>query len=439
MPKAVFNIAYTSARPPANLRGEDRAKYIARRQFYALTAEYNFFSYALKGTKVVKNSTAEDYFTRSNTNSGLFNLNGVMTSEQKEELRTKLKETESTIWHGVISFEEELTEWFDKQENAIKFLRQTFPSFLERTHLDPKNIEIYAALHNDTDNRHIHFAFFEKEPKRRNKNGVLGYTWRGNIDSRAIDNYLVSANMHLGEHAEEYYSARDRALGRLKELRGEIKEKGAKGTPRTVVKALRELAEKLPKEGRLQYNAENMKDLRSVIDRVGALLIASDLESDEAYKAMMQQFARIEGEVKKLALENKLGYVNGKRLTADEMHRIMQGDTRGNEMPVSYLDMSKVDYLDRLKDDYRARVGNAVIAICRQINKDDKLSLRRKFRNKGRIRKIRAKNKRRRRESILKGAAKIFASMSRHTQDNFLKSVQEIECEQEMEKLYGKR
>lgn len=49
MPKAVFNIAYTSARPPANLRGENRAEYIARRQFYALTADYNFFSYALKG------------------------------------------------------------------------------------------------------------------------------------------------------------------------------------------------------------------------------------------------------------------------------------------------------------------------------------------------------------------------------------------------------
>ncbi|MDE6059369.1 MAG: relaxase MobL [Clostridia bacterium] len=439
MPKAIFNIAYTSARPPANLRGDARAEYVGRRQFYNLTADYNFFSYALNGSKVVKNATAEDYFTRSNTNAGLFNLEGAMTSEQVEELRAKLKETESTIWHGFISFDEETSKGFDTQENAIKFLRQTFPSFLARTHLDPKNIELYAALHDDTDNRHIHFAFFEKEPKRRNKNGVLGYTWRGNIDSRAIDNYLVSANMHLDEHADEYYSARDRALGRLKELRGEIKEKGAKGTPRTVVKALRELAEKLPKEGRLQYNAENMKDLRPIIDRVGALLIASDPESDEAYKAMMQQFARIEGEVKKLALENKLGYVNGKRLTADEMHRIMQGDTRNKEMPVSYLDMSQVDYLDRLKDDYRARVGNAVIAICRQIDRADKMELRRRFRNKGRMRKVRAKNKRRRRESILQGAAKIFASMSRHTQDNFLKSVQEIEREQEIEKLYGKR
>lgn len=439
MPKAVFNIAYTSARPPANLRGEDRAEYIARRQFYALTADYNFFSYALKGNKVVKNSTAEDYFTRSNTNSGLFNLNGVMTNEQKEELRTQLRETESVIWHGVISFEEELTEWFNNQENAIKFLRQTFPSFLERTHLDPKNIVLYAALHDDTDNRHIHFSFFEKEPKRWNKNGVLSYTWRGNIDSRAIDNYLVSANMHLDEHAEEYYSARDRALARLKEIRGEIKEKGAKRTPPTVVRALRELAENLPKEGRLQYNSDNMKELRPMIDRVGALLIAFDPESDKAYKAMMQQFARIEGEVKKLALENKLGYVNGRRLTADEMEQIMQGDTKNKKMPISYLDMSKVDYLDRLKDDYRARVGNAVIAICRQIEKDDKWVLRRKFRNEDRKRKIHAKNKRRRRESILQSAAKIFASMSRYNQDNFLKSVQEIEREQEIERLYGDR
>ncbi|MCI9503834.1 MAG: hypothetical protein HFE26_00375 [Clostridia bacterium] len=437
MPRAIINLAYTSSRPPANLRGEARAEYVARRQFYNLTADYNFFSYALKGTKVVKNATAEDYFTRSNTNSGLFNINGPLNAEQKEELRAKLKETESIIWHGVISFEEGLTDWFEKQENAVKFLRQTFPSFLERTHLDPKNIELYAALHNDTDNRHIHFAFFEKEPKRRNKNGVLGYTWRGNIDSRALDNYLVSANMHLDEHAEEYYSARDRALGRLKALRGEIKEKGVRGTPRPVVRALRELVENLPKEGRLQYNAENMKELRPMIDRVGALLIASDPESDAARREMLKQFARIEGTVRQLALENKLGYVNGKRLTAEEMRQIMQGDTKNKAMPVNYLDMSKVDYLDRLKNDYQARVGNAVIAICRQIDWEDKLSLRRKYQNKGRMRKIRAKNKRRRRESILQGAAKIFASMSRHAQANFLKSVQEIEREQEFDKLYG--
>ena len=225
----------------------------------------------------------------------------------------------------------------------------------------------------------------------------------------------------------------------MKEIRGEIKAKGVKRTAPTVVRALRELANNLPKEGRLQYNSDNMKELRPMIDRVGALLIASDPESDKAYKAMMQQFARIEGEVKKLALENKLGYVNGRRLTADEMKQIMQGDTKNKEMPISYLDMSKVDYLDRLKADYRARVGNAVIAICRQIEKDDKWILRRKFRNEDRKRKIHAKNKRRRRESILQNATKILASMSRYHQDNFLKTVQEIEREQEIERMYGQR
>ena len=82
MPKALFNIAFTLPSPPSNLRGNARADYQARRNFYNLTADYNYFSYSLDGKKVVKNANAEHYFTREGTNTGLFNLHGAIDKEE---------------------------------------------------------------------------------------------------------------------------------------------------------------------------------------------------------------------------------------------------------------------------------------------------------------------------------------------------------------------
>lgn len=70
--KAIFNIGYTSATPPASYTGERRADYIAKRNFYNLTADYNYFTYTLNGQKVSKNANADHYFTREGTNTGVF-------------------------------------------------------------------------------------------------------------------------------------------------------------------------------------------------------------------------------------------------------------------------------------------------------------------------------------------------------------------------------
>lgn len=52
--KAIFNIGYTSATPPASYTGERRADYIAKRNFYNLTADYNYFTYTLNGQRFQK-------------------------------------------------------------------------------------------------------------------------------------------------------------------------------------------------------------------------------------------------------------------------------------------------------------------------------------------------------------------------------------------------
>ena len=49
--KAIFNIGYTTATPPASYTGERRADYIAKRNFYNLTADYNVYLERAKGFK----------------------------------------------------------------------------------------------------------------------------------------------------------------------------------------------------------------------------------------------------------------------------------------------------------------------------------------------------------------------------------------------------
>ncbi len=429
MPKALFNIAYTLPSAPSYMKGNARAEYQARRSFYDLTAQYNFFSYVLNGKKIARNANAEEYYTRGGTNGGLFNLDGAMSEGQVAEMKKRLESSKSVIWHGFISFDEETSRGFQTQENAVKFMRQTFGSFLERTHLNPKNIELYAALHLDKEHHHhIHFAFFEREPKHRDKNGVLGYTHRGKFDARAIDNYLVSANMHLSENGYEYYTARDRAMSRLRETRKEIGNSVKNADLRL---ALSDLRSKLPKEGRLQYNAAQMKELRPDIDRVAELLIASDPAANAAHKEMLVQLARVKEEVIELVKDNKLAYSDDRRMSKQELAAAMSGDS---SMSLKFVDLKNVDYFERLQADYRARVGNVVLGVCKDLSRNDYQDRCRKHNINDRSMKINAKHRWRRRESLLQNAVRILAEVDKQQPANFIKTVQEIEREQEMER-----
>lgn len=429
MPKALFNIAYTLPSAPSYMKGNARAEYQARRSFYDLTAQYNFFSYVLNGKKIARNANAEEYYTRGGTNGGLFNLDGAMSEGQVAEMKKRLESSKSVIWHGFISFDEETSRGFQTQENAVKFMRQTFGSFLERTHLNPKNIELYAALHLDKEHHHhIHFAFFEREPKHRDKNGVLGYTHRGKFDARAIDNYLVSANMHLSENGYEYYTARDRAMSRLREARKEVGNSVKNADLRL---ALSDLRSKLPKEGRLQYNAAQMKELRPDIDRVAELLIASDPAANAAHKEMLVQLARVKEEVIELVKDNKLAYSDDRRMSKQELAAAMSGDS---SMSLKFVDLKNVDYFERLQADYRARVGNVVLGVCKDLSRNDYQDRCRKHNINDRSMKINAKHRWRRRESLLQNAVRILAEVDKQQPANFIKTVQEIEREQEMER-----
>jgi len=426
MPKVLFNIAYTAPTPPSYLKGNRRAEYIARRKFYNLTSNYNFFTYALNGKKIIKNANAEHYFTREGNNTGLFNFDGALDESQTKLIKDKLKNSKSIIWHGFVSFEESLTEAFSTQESAVKFIRQTFGVFLKNAKFNPNNIELYAALHKDTDNRHIHFAFFEKEPKHRDKNGVLGYRRVGKIDSKAIDNYLVSANMHVDEHVSEYFGARDKAI---KELRNVCKQVET-GVLRNVElnRGINNLIAAMPKIGRLQYGAPNMADLRFQIDHVANLLIASSPKVNEANKEMLKQFARVKNSVTELVRNNKLAYVNGRRMSKNEINDAM-GDK--SDIDMRYVNINNVDYFDKLKFDFRTRVGNVVIGMCKAIKQGDLRDAKRCYKANDKNVKISVRRKREKRIDVIRSVQKMLFDVCTSEKADFLTTVQRIEQEYE--------
>lgn len=349
--KCILNISYTRENPPTYFSDTKRAEYLAQRQFYNMTAEYNYFAYTLQGSKVAKNKDAESYFTRTGTgnSTGLFGWKGEFSQQEVEALKKRLKKTKSIIWHGFISFDAETSAKFRTLEQAQKFIQQTFGGLIQRAGFKKDNIELFCSLHVDKPHHHhIHFAFFEKEPKRLDKNGVIDYTKVGKISQKAIDNYMVSANMYLDDRSNNYHVARDEAFEQLKVLRGEtLKGRENQGD---LYRAIDELVAKLPKTGRLQYNSKAMQPYREDIDKVAKLLIYSDAEALAQHQKMIKELAAVKERTDEIIFEEKLMY-----------------QTSDDKKDKKSVETTNVDYFERLQADYNARLGNLVLGMCKQI------------------------------------------------------------------------
>lgn len=139
------------------------SKDLEARRFYSSNKEYDYVKYVNTGSKEKLDYVA--YSGNNEKSKGIFNENGLLNAEQIKELRTNLRTTKSTIWHGVISF----TEYFgnvncDTYEKAYELMKSQLPKFFKNANLDPENIVWFAGLHENTDNKHIHLYFLKKSP-----------------------------------------------------------------------------------------------------------------------------------------------------------------------------------------------------------------------------------------------------------------------------------
>ena len=163
-------------KPKEKYNPQKQSKEIRKREFVSCNGSYNYVSYVDTGATNKLPKDYAEYVGNSEKSCGVFSKDGVLNDEQKRDLRKQLRETQSYIWDMIISFRKDFgNEYCRDYEQAYKFLVKELPKFFKRAGLDKDNMVWYAGLHENTDNKHIHISFFEKEPEYYKNGGKLSY------------------------------------------------------------------------------------------------------------------------------------------------------------------------------------------------------------------------------------------------------------------------
>lgn len=386
-PRIIFIISFTGAEPKKTATAQERAKHKHDRAFYTCKSEWNIVDYvsqkekkkekneqkervekpnvklekpkersekseirlanllekpnfkresepkSLKNTEQ-KNPQTLDILKYANnykkTTKGIFGLKegkggylvGYLDNIELNEVAQKMQASESIIWHGVVSFEEKFGN--SLSEDNIKYMMtRAMPQFLEDSHLDKNNIAWYASVHHNTDNKHCHFFFYEKEPKKIDSKGNLVYSRKGKIDMKAIDNTLVRMNDHF-DKPKDMYTIRDQLLQKVRANSGAL--------PESVLSELKELADSLPDGGRLSYNSVHMTRYRPKVDELVQKILTLDKDIFEKHLQWNKW-----KEKRLNSIENMLG----KR--------------------------QETDLIDKLQTDLNERLGNCVLQAAKKL------------------------------------------------------------------------
>lgn len=356
---AVFSCTYTPVSPLSTWSAARKKEWADNRRFYscnALPGETDVMDYMLDPEKTAKpdrdhlweqaaerlgidlserlpdKSEAEniaEYMTRFNS-IGAFGLHGALTLRELDEWRQNAQKTQATLYHGVLSLPARQSELVG-YEDMEKLVRQTFGGFLKKAGFDPKNVALMCAMHTNTENKHFHFAFYEKAPMYRDKRARLSYRRKWNIDKQILRDYRMSATAYLDEHKQDLYNYRNAAVAGIRGL-------NVTPTDNDLYISLCSLADKLPKSGRLQYNSVAIAPYRKDIDNVAMLLLRKDPDALAAH-------VRVLSEIKRRA----------KALSETG---------------------TKSDYAERLLGEYRSRLGNVVLGMVKSFRKSPKSAVR---------------------------------------------------------------
>ena len=264
-------------KPKEKYNPDKNAKEIQKRDFVSCNGNYNYVSYVDTRAENKLPKYYAEYVGNTEKSCGVFNKDGLLSDEQKRDLRKQLRETKSCIWDCVISFREEFgNEYCRDYEQAHNFLVKELPKFFKRAGLDKGNIVWYAGLHENTENKHIHLSFFEKEPKFYANGGKLKF------HSGKIDKDVLIGSKLIFERALTNKSAE------IVKARKDLNEKYKIGLSpyemtRTMKKKLLELYREIPAQGRTSYDSENMKFLRKKVDDTTESVLYSNPQIKNSY------------------------------------------------------------------------------------------------------------------------------------------------------------
>ena len=241
-----------------------------KRNYYSSNKYDDYLKYVATGIKDLEKLDFVEYSNNSTKSSGIFNQNGLMSKEQIADFRKDLRETKSVIWSGIISFEENFgKKWCGCYEQAYALVKSELPKYFKRAGLNPDNIKWFAGLHENTDNRHIHLLFFEREPQQM-KNKEKHFS-RGYISNNAMD--FLKANIEL---SATDFKAREKEI-RLR-LTKSIKEQLSDVSGLKLKQMLLDLANQFPEQGHTFYDSDNMQKLKPNIDNITNYIISHNVD-----------------------------------------------------------------------------------------------------------------------------------------------------------------
>lgn len=323
-------------------------KYGEKRAFYSCNkSDIDYLKYVEKGSKEAS-AFVKDYVGYSDDDDksqGIFNKNGLMSRKDKAELRKQLRATQSTIWHGIISFEEAFgNRHMASFEEAYRLLKIEFPRFLKSAGFDPDKIEWFAGLHENTQYRHIHYSFFEKEPSRYSERSNKPVFSQGTISQRLIEQFKVRVEQRLTDISSEIKIARKELLDITKTLLFSPQSKIRYQTD--IQNRLDKLLTALPMDGKLGYDSENMKHLKPQVNKIIDALFKTN---KPLYKGFLDYCRQV------------------KRKDADTLTMLKASKIKESEW-------GKYLIADKYLEDLYRRLGNQIINKVRNIKGKEKLT-----------------------------------------------------------------
>lgn len=278
-------------------------KYKTERDFYSCKQTYNYVTYVNDGSK--EKLDYVDYSGNHEKSSGVFNEHGLLCQGDIKTLKEKMANTKSVIWHGVISFEESFGNKFCcSTEQTIDLMKRKFPRFFKSIGLKTDNVEWFAGLHENTDNKHIHFSFFEKEPMIISSHHTEPQFRFGKIQQRLLDRFKVDIELGLTDlsnclaisQRELIKTTKERIIDPKIKINGELKQ------------MIEELKESIPKTGSLSFDSENMLFLKPKIQRIIDLILVKDDEIHKKYQKYLKNLNEKELNIKEICDFNNLDF-----------------------------------------------------------------------------------------------------------------------------------
>ena len=331
----IFNIRYT---PYALKKGASQWQIEQHRQeraFFDMSGEKNVYEYINTGYKRrgKKTETVQQYFEK---NHGVFNGDGFITKTQVEEMKKRVQDGKKHIWHGFISINQDNSYKIESPEQCMQLVKRNFGQFFRDMGLDPKNVDLMCALHLDREKHyHIHFAFWEKEPKCKYRKKQTEYRHKGKIDRKVLDNMRVRLALYISDMSNDVYFARDEAIRRLRKMTALDK---FMYSDENIKKEFLSLCKDLPSTIPLEYGRKEMEPYRTRIDKIATMLFMRDRE---ALKADERVYEKIDG-------------------VRRQIKEICEG-TSASEQYHFRINPETITLVDKLEEDYKRRVGNIIL------------------------------------------------------------------------------